>query len=471
MPQGGKWWRKRRLLAAVVLGVLIVGGGAAVLSKLDLERRRVDQERMGRLAAAELPSVDCGPAQAEDWPQWRGPGRDGLSRESGLLTSWPAKGPAVVWKAPSGRGFSSVAIAQGRLFTMEEEAGQGSAPRHEAVVCRDARSGLEIWRFHYPNEYFERFGSGPRSTPAVDGNLVFAVGPTGIFHCLRADTGAKVWRYDLGDELQGREVRYGMSFSPLVEGDLVYATPGGPDGHCVLALEKHTGRVVWRALDDPMGYSSPIIATLAGVRQLLVFTNTALVSLSPTSGKVYWRYPWETNNGFNIATPLAFGSYVFISSAYRKGCALLEVTAEVDGALRPHRVYEHNRMRNYFSSSVRWGEHIYGFDEMDLVCMNVRTGAVVWREKGARSFRKGSLLVAAGHLIVLGEEGLLALAEATPAGYREKARCRVSENKCWTVPVLVGGRLYVRDESQLLCLDLEKEAPLPGSLAAVSPTR
>ena len=203
-----------------------------------------------------------------------------------------------------------------------------------------------------------------------------------------------------------------------------------------------------------MGYSSPLAVTAAGVRQLLVFTNLALVSLAPADGTVYWRYPWETVHGFNIATPLAFGDYVFISSAYGKGCALLEITKGADGSPRASRVYEHNRMRNYFASSARWGDYLYGFDEKDLVCMDIRTGTAAWREKGLRKFGKGSLLVAAGHLIILAEDGMLRLAEATPAGYHEKASCRVSENKCWTVPVLAGGKLYIRDESQLLCLDL-----------------
>jgi outer membrane protein assembly factor BamB len=461
---GGTRWRR---LAAVVSALAVLAGGTVLFSRLDLERHHYDRERLVRLAVASLPSFTPNNAASADWPQWRGPHRDGLSPETELLTDWrstagrgePAGGPPILWKQPVGRGFSSVAVANGRLFTMEQETppddgAENKGPTQEAIVCRDAADGHEIWRFRYPGVFTERFGSGPRSTPAVDGPFVYAVGATGIFHCLRTNTGAMVWRHDLLEEFQGRPMRYGVSFSPLVEGNLVIATPGGPDGNCVVAFDKRSGAVVWKALDDPMGYSSPIAVTAAGVRQLLVFTNTALVSLTPADGKLLWRYPWETDNGFNIATPLAFGNYVFISSAYRKGCALLEVSAEADGSLQPHLVWEHNRMRNYFASSVLWDEHLYGFDEMDLVCLNVRTGEPVWREKGARTFRKGSLLIAAGHLLVLGEGGKLTLAEASPAGYHEKASCRVSEHKCWTVPALAGRRLYVRDESQLLCLDL-----------------
>ena len=206
----------------------------------------------------------------------------------------------------------------------------------------------------------------------------------------------------------------------------------------------------------PSAIVPPLIATLAGVRQLLVFTNEAMVSLSPKDGTAYWRFAWKTTGGFNIATPIAFDDYVFLSSGYGKGCALLEVGRDADGSLTAKPVYEHNRMHNYFSSSVRLGEHLYGFDNSDLSCMDLRTGEILWRVRGRRGFKKGSLVIAGGRLIVLGEDGKLALAEATPAGYRERASFRVSENKCWTVPVLAAGRLYVRDESRLRCLDLRK---------------
>jgi outer membrane protein assembly factor BamB len=308
-----------------------------------------------------------------------------------------------------------------------------------------------LWRFRYPNRYEERFGSGPRSTPAVDGGLVYAVGPTGILHCLRADTGAKVWRCDLADQFKAPLPRYGVAFSPLVEGDLVIVMPGGP-GAAVAAFDKRTGTLVWKALDDPVGYSSPVATTAASVRQVLVLTNKALVSLRPQDGRVFWRQSWEPVGGFNIATPLAFGDYIFVSSGYGKGCALFEVSLREDGSPQAGLVYAHRWMRNYFASSVRCKDHIYGFDNTDLACLDVRTGTIVWRHRSR--FRKGSLLIAGNRLIVLGEQGRLALAEATPEGYREKSAFRVSVNKCWTVPVLAGGKLYVRDEGRLVCLSL-----------------
>jgi outer membrane protein assembly factor BamB len=442
-----------RPVVKLLLGGSAVALSAALVLHLDWWRFRADPARLARLSQAPLLTIPA-PDQAGDWPQWRGPQRDGFSAET-LPGKWPEGGPPVLWRVPVGRGFSSLAVAGGRVYTMMQEepagAAAGRASTHEAVVCWDAATGRERWRFRYPNRYDERFGSGPRSTPAVAGGFVYAVGPTGILHCLRADTGAKVWRRDLLEELGADRPRYGVAFSPLIEGDLVITTPGGP-GAAVAAFHRRTGKLAWKTGDDPVGYSSPVATSAAGVRQLLVLTNNALLSLRPQDGHLYWRHPWQPAGGFNIATPIPFGDYVFLSSGYGKGCALLEVGTAPDGSLRAGTVYEHRRMRNYFASSVRYGDHIYGFDNAELTCLDVRTGQVAWRERGR--FKKGSLLIANGRLIVLGEHGRLALAEATPAGYREQSSFQVSVNKCWTVPALAGGKLYVRDEGQLVCLAL-----------------
>jgi outer membrane protein assembly factor BamB len=445
----------RRAVFATGLGLLAILSIAAALQKLDLERFHSDPELVSRLQTS-LSTRRATLSSVADWPQWRGPNRDGLSLETGLIRQWPLGGPPLLWQQNLGRGFSCPVVVRDRVFTLSQETGQAGA--EEVVACWDAVIGKRLWRFSYPNQYEERMGSGPRSTPAVDGDYIYTVGPTGIFHCLRADTGEKVWRHNLLDEFHALLPQYGVAFSPLVEGDLVYVVPGGGRGNSVAAFDKRTGKPVWQALDDAVGYSSPIVVTAAGVRQLLILTNTALVSLSPRDGSAYWRYPWETANGFNIATPVAFGDYVYMSTGYGKGCCLLEVAAHGDGSLRARPVYEHNRLRNYFSSSVCYENFLYGFDNADLVCMDIRTGKICWREKGIRTFKKGSLLIAGGDLIILGESGKLALAEASPSGYREKATVQVSTNKCWTVPVVASGRLYVRDEGCLRCLDLRNRA-------------
>ena len=427
--------------------------------KLNLPRFRSDPDLMQNLQRVPLLSIGSPTAVSNEWPQWRGPNRDGLSPEAGFSKDWPTTGPPLLWEKAIGRGFSAPVVAAGRVYTMAQE----NAPddtggeTREAVLCWDAATGRELWKFRYLGGYEERMGSGPRSTPSVDGDYVYAVGPTGIFHCLRADTGAIVWRHDLLEEFHAKIPQYGVSFSPLVAGDLVYVTPGGPDGGSVVAFDKRSGVLVWRALDDSMGHSSPLVIRAAGVEQLLVFTSKGLVSLSPGDGAIHWRFDWETTGGFNVATPIAFDDYVFISSAYGKGCALLEISKRADCSLCAKSVYEHNRMRNYFASSIRYRGHLYGFDNSDLTCMDIRTGDISWRVRGARGFDKGSLMIAGGYLIVLGEHGKLAFAEATPEGYRERTSFQVSENKCWTVPVLAGGRLYIRDEARLRCWDLVKK--------------
>jgi outer membrane protein assembly factor BamB len=252
-----------------------------------------------------------------------------------------------------------------------------------------------------------------------------------------------------------------VSFSPLIEGDLLLTNPGGSAGNSVVAFDKHSGQVVWHVLDDPAGYSSPIGVTAAGQRQVIVFTGASLVGLSPKDGRPFWRYRWQTTYEVNAATPIALAArsgdttfdYVFISSDYGKGCALLKLEADESGGVRVQRVYESRRMKNHFSSTIRHGEQFYGFDDAHLTCMDVLSGRVRWKQGG---FGKGSLTIADNHLFVLGEYGRLAVAEANPEGYQETASFQFSEGKCWTVPVVANGRLYLRDLSRVICYDLRK---------------
>lgn len=423
--------------------------GLAAHQYLTRERSLADpallQELQGeRLHAAEEPAR---PPRSADWPQWRGPHRDGISPETGLQLRWPAGGPKVLWKAKGGLGYSALAIADGRAYTLLQDGD------NEALVCWDADSGREQWRFRYPCRYENSFGSGPRATPTVDGKRVYTVGATGIFHCVNAETGEKLWRHDLLEEFKADNLQWGVSFSPLVEGDLVFTNPGGPRGKSLAAFHKETGELAWSALDDQAGYSSPVAATLAGVRQVLFFTAAGMVSVNPKDGSLYWRFPWETEYECNVATPITVGDYVFLSSGYGRGCALLKVSKTASGKLEAKRVYENNHMCNHFSTCVLHQDHLYGFNESTLTCLELRTGKEVWKEKG---FRKGSLMLADGHLIVLGEQGRLAVAEATPEAYREVASHQVFRGKCWTMPVLAGGKLYLRDEEDVVCLDLRK---------------
>jgi outer membrane protein assembly factor BamB len=453
---GARW-----LYLAVVAGLILVFGALLGYQLLNRDRFKSDPAAMKKLqdeVFREAPRK-----AARDWPQWRGPDRDGVSAETGLLTEWPEDGPKERWRAKCGVGFSGVSVAGGRVYTLVQDDDK------EAVVCWDADpvgQAKELWRFSYPCQYTSDQGSGPRSTPTIDGDFVYTVGATGKLHCLKANTDKKdgelVWEKDLLAEFNAPNLRWGISFSPLVEGDLLITTPGGPDGHSIVAFHKRDGTVAWKALSDQASYSSPIAMTAAGKRQVLYFAAPALISLDPKTGEEYWRFPWETRFECNVATPIVVDNYIFISSGYGKGCALLEVLPGEGGVPQVRSVYETNRMCNHFASSVYYKEHFYGFNEGTLVCMEFRTGTVRWKEPG---FKKGSLLIGDGHLIILGEYGKLALAKPTPDGYQEEvAHDFRTSKRCWTVPSLADGKLYVRiplktddgkEEEQVLCLKVK----------------
>jgi outer membrane protein assembly factor BamB len=439
--RGGRWsfWVINGLLF-ILAGLFYVKGSQ---QPFDQDRFEADPALLEQLQRATLGTAATPAGATGDWPQWRGPQRDGVSGEK-LPASWPAQGPRVAWQTSVGGGYSCMAVVGQRLVTLEQD---GDC---EAVVCRNSETGKEQWRFRYPDLYSCEHGAGPRSTPTVDSGLVYTVGATGTFHCLKLDSGEKVWRHDLLDEFKAPNRGWGLSFSPLVEGDLVFTNPGGPGGAALAAFDKRSGQLVWKTGDDPGGYSSPVVSLAGGVRQVLFFTGTRLVSVAPADGKELWSFPWETVDGCNIATPIVLGDYVFISSGYGRGCALLKVEAD-QGQLHAQQVYANNRMRNHFSTCVYYRDYLYGFNDAVLTCMELRTGKVAWRHHG---FQKGSLMLADGRLIVLGEDGKLSLVEATPQEFREQATGQPLEGKCWTMPVLSRGRLYLRNQEQMLCLEL-----------------
>jgi len=441
----------RRLFWGLGVGLLAVVGGFAILQMLGRGKDFAEPDLLRELAGAKLDTVA---AATKDWPGWRGPFRDGLCRETGLNWNWPQEGPTVLWEKPTGEGLSTLAVSQGNVLTMFQDG------TDEAVICWDAQKSDEKWRFRYPEQFLHKYANGPRATPQVEGDRVYTVGGAGKLHCLKLNPstpqGEVIWKKDLLEEFNAVNITWGIAWSPWIEGDLVYAVPGGPKGNSIVALDKHTGAVRWKALDDPAGYSSPIAATLAGQRQLVAFTGLGLVGLMPETGAELWRFDWPTDRGVNAATPIIAGDYVFISSGYNYGCALLKIVKNGSG-FSAQKVYQNKRMRNHFSSCVLFEDHLYGFDDSSLTCLEFRTGNLVWRERG--TFGKGSLLIADGHLVILAENGLFALAEATPKGYREKWRqwfAPEGSRRIWSVPVLCDGRLYVRDEERLVCYDLKK---------------
>jgi outer membrane protein assembly factor BamB len=399
-----------------------------------------------------LAASDGGLALAEDWPCWRGPRHDGISREKGLLTAWPKDGPRQVWKAELSGGFSTVVVADGRVFTQTKEKNQ------EVVVCLDAATGRDLWRYRYDCDYtlhptFTGGGrpksrTGPRATPTVDGERVYTLGATGTLLCLEVKTGKQVWQQDLL-KIAGRDcTSHGYNSCPLVVGDRVYIQPGGPNGRSLAALDKHDGRIVWRALDDPIGHGTPIWVEAGGHPQVVFFTGVGAVGVAPEDGHLLWRYPWKTRYDLNIATPIYADGKVFVSSNYGTGGAVFRLKVG-----EPETLWKTKSMQNHFSTSVLYGGYLYGSSEARLRCVDFETGTINWDKFG---LGRSSLVVADGHLIILGEQGQLVLAKLTPDAYTPVSQCQVFDEGTltWTVPVVSGGRLFVRCENALVALDL-----------------
>ena len=401
-------------------------------------------------------------ANATEWPQWRGVNRDGVSSEVGILKEWAASGPKVLWSRPLGEGFSGISVSQGRVYTMF------SKGNDEFIICLNATAGQEIWRFRSDDNYYEgQGGNGPRATPTIDGDLLFTISAHGKLYALNATSGQEVWSHDLQRKFGSKMPRWGFSTSPLVDGELLLVEAGGKGEKSIVAFNKNSGDVMWSSHRDKLGYSSPIAITIKGIRQIICFTGTKLVSVSPTDGKIYWEYAWKTGYDVNAATPVFIPpDKVFISSGYDKGAAVLQMRVfishdddraaveqirENQATVRIKEIWKNRRMKNQFSSSVLHENYLYGFDNSILKCIEADTGEEQWKTRG---FGKGTVILADGHLIILSDKGKLGLAEATPAGYIEKASAKVLNGLCWTAPTLANGKLYVRNEEEIVCLDM-----------------
>ncbi len=387
------------------------------------------------------------PLLATDWPQWRGVERNGMSPETGLLKSWPAGGPPLVWKATGlGEGYSAFSISRGLLFT------QGQRGEQEFVLAIDVKTGKKAWESPTGQSYREKRGHGPRGTPTLDGDVLYAMAADGTLVCLEQKTGKKVWAADLMKRFDTEIPHWAISESPLVDGDHLIVTPGGK-GAAIVALNKKTGAVIWKSLSDRAGYSSAIAFDLGGIHQMAILTGQAAVGLNLKNGEPLWRYDKVSNRTANIATPIYRDGYLFVSTAYGTGCALLKLTAD-GGSVKQEEVYFSKDMMNHYSSSVLVGDYLYGFSNAILTVMKFTTGEVAWKD---RSVGKGSVTYADGKLYLLSEDGVMGLAEASPAGYKEISRFEISRGEfpTWTPPVIADGKLYLREQDNLYCYDIK----------------
>jgi len=390
----------------------------------------------------------CAQAFAADWPQWRGPHRDGVSSDTGLLESWPAGGPRLVWKTQGlGEGYSSFAVVGDRLYT------QGQQGNQEFVLAFDTNTGKQLWKIPNGRAYHESRGNGPRGTPTTDGARLYALAADGTLVCLDAASGQRIWGVNLIDKFGGRVPTWGISESPLIDGDRVIVTPGGP-GASVVALEKLKGDLLWKSQSDPAGYSSPIAFDAGGSRKVVVFTAHGAIALDMKNGDFQWRYDKVANRTANIATPIVHDGYVFLSSDYGTGCALLKLTPGAK-SVNASEVYFNRDMRNHYTTSVLVDGYLYGFSSGILTGMKFLTGEVAWRD---RSVGKGNVTFAEGNLYAYGEDGAVGLIEATPQAYKEKSRFEIRKGSypTWTPPVIANGKLYLRDQDNLYCYNIKR---------------
>lgn len=392
----------------------------------------------------------------EDWPQWRGANRDGISRETGLLVDWRSRKPQRIWQVPLGTGFSSFSVSEGRLYTL------ASIDRREYVFCLDAADGRTLWKVPSGATHRDTSGGdGPRSTPTVDGDRIYTLGAEGMLQCLNAEDGSVRWKHDVLKEFGAENLNWGVSMSPLLNGDQLLVNVGAK-GASIVAFNKHTGKVEWRALDDVAGYASPIKISVAGsgnatVEEFVFFCGKSLVGVSPKDGAEHWRHEWITTSDMNIATPIYDPGtrMLFISASRDTGrCSAYRLTAS-DHGVRSEHLYTNKNMRNHYNGCLLVDGYIYGFDNSVLKCIRLADGEEMWRD---RSVGKGSLVAAQGHLYVLGERGDLAVVEATHEAYREKGRFKaLDSSRAWTPPALAQGRLYVRDLENAACIDISAD--------------
>src|SRR5215218_5108308 len=384
------------------------------------------------------------PSRRNYWTNFRGPARDGRYDEQPIRTNWQG-GLTQLWKQPSGGGYSSFSVADGVAYTIEQRR------RQEVVAAYQVETGRELWTHAWDAFYNDSTGDGPRSTPTWHEGRLYALGATGELRCLDARTGRLIWSKNILKENGASNIPWGMAGSPLVVDDKVVVIPGGANGKSVVAYNSRTGAPVWGALGDAASYTSPMLVTLAGRRQVLAVTARRVAGLAPEDGAVSWVFPWANSIGINVAQPIVVGpDRFFVSSGYGKGAALVELTG-AGGKLSAASVWEKASMKNKFNSSVLYEGHVYGLDEGMLTCVEVETGAQKWK---ARGYGYGQVVLASGHLVVTTEEGEIALVRATPAGHTELARFAALEGRTWNVPAIADGRLLVRNATQMACYKL-----------------
>ena len=413
----------------------------------------------GALVFAALPAPATGLAggasmavQQPDWAQWAGPSRDWKVPNAGLAEGWPEAGPEELWRRPLGEGYSGIAMVDGRLFTMTRRDAQ------EVVVALDATTGDTLWEHAYDAPRVGRMdvseGAGPHAAPLIAGGRVFTIGATGLMRALDLDTGELRWSQDLWGGLSGTFRPRGYSSSPMAHGDTVIALVGGT-GRSVVAFRQDSGEIAWQGGDFDNGHASPIVIDVDGQEQVVAFMASEVAGIETSSGRTLWSVPHTTSYELNISTPVwGPDNVLLVSSAYSGGSRAMRLSRDVDGTVAEE-LWFTNRMRVHFGTIVRLGELAYGssgdFGPAFLCALDVSTGEVLWQD---RSFSKASFVYAGDRLVVLDEDGTLALAALGPEGVEIIDQTQIFDARAWTAPTLVGTRLYARNRREIVAFEL-----------------
>jgi outer membrane protein assembly factor BamB len=389
------------------------------------------------------------PSAEADWPQWHGPNRDNLSRETGLLKQWPSGGPKLLWTSRGlGSGYGSLAIKGNRIYV------QGTKDGQSTVFALDRATGKPVWHAPLGRALDQDRGGGPRGTPTVDGEMLYVLTENGDLGCVSSKDARVLWKRNILSDFGGSNPNWHISESPLVDGNKLIVTPGGRNAGMV-ALDKTSGKEIWRCseLSHEAGYSSCIVADVHNVRTYMNFTSSAGVGVRANDGKLMWAYDKPANGTANCTTPVYHDGKVLYTSAYGTGCGLLALTP-AGGEIKAKEMYFNREMQNHHGGVILHNGHLYGSSNAILTCMEWNTGAAKWKDRGVG---KGSLTYADGMLFLFGENNTVGLAEATPDGYREKGRFTIEDQgrPSWAHPVVAGGKLYIRNQDYLNCYDVK----------------
>jgi outer membrane protein assembly factor BamB len=404
--------------------------------------------------ASRAPQTAARSAPSSDWLLWGGPSHDFVSTASGLAATWPASGPRKLWSRPLGDGYSAIAVEGVTLYTAFRRGSQA------VITALDARTGKTIWEYAYEapftNDYSEAVGPGPYAMPQVIGDRIVTASGTGKIHSLDKKTGRPVWSHDLYQEFGGTRLPFGYSCHALPYKDTLIYLVGGRNS-AALAFRQSDGAVVWKGQNFQNAHSSPLLINVDGQPQVIALIASSVIALNPDNGQLLWQHPHNTQHGLAISTPVwAPGNLLFISSAYEGGSRVLELHQSA-GQTTIKELWYNQRLKSHFGSVIRQGDYLYFSSGHDgpafMTCVNLRTGQIAWQERG---FAKAQLVGADGKLILLDEDGTLALLEATPAALRVLAKTSLLKHLAWTPPILVGTKLYVRDRNVMMALELAK---------------